>query len=274
MTIGKRITMLRKQNNLTQTDLAQKIYVSPKTVSKWENDYDLNPARDQQTVHNTLALEQTIVNLVRRGDTAALKNWIAAAPAVRSGVLAADQLRQIKNTFIVTATLIARGAIRGGMDIDDSLSLSDAYIQKCELMNSLEHIANLQYHMVFDYAERVEKLRFGKQPSKLVQDVAKYIQHHLSEPITTESLAKALFLSRSRLSVRFKQDTGEHLVDFILKEKTEEAKRLLHYTDKTAVAISAYLGFSSQSHFSRVFKKYAHCLPSEYRNRHEFQPLP
>ena len=41
MTIGKRITMLRKQNNLTQTDLAQKIYVSPKTVSKWENDYGL-----------------------------------------------------------------------------------------------------------------------------------------------------------------------------------------------------------------------------------------
>ncbi len=40
MTIGKRITMLRKQNNLTQTDLAQKIYVSPKTVSKWENDYE------------------------------------------------------------------------------------------------------------------------------------------------------------------------------------------------------------------------------------------
>lgn len=236
--------------------------------AKYNFDSDLATIQDQQNVHNTLALEQTIVNFVRRGDTLALKEWIADAPAVRGGILAADQLRQIKNTFIVTATLISRGAIRGGMDVDDALSLSDAYIQKCELMNNVERITNLQYHMVFDYAERVEKLHYGKQPSKLVQDVAKYIQHHLSEPITTEDIAKALYLSRSRLSVKFKEETNENLVDFILKEKIEEAKRLLRYTDKTSVAISAYLGFSSQSHFSRTFKKYTGSLPNEYRKRH------
>lgn len=236
--------------------------------AKYNFDSDPATIRDQQNVHNTLALEQTIVNFVRRGDTTALKKWIADAPAVRGGILASDQLRQIKNTFIVTATLISRGAIRGGMDVDDALSLSDAYIQKCELMNNIERITNLQYHMVFDYAERVEKLRYGKQPSKLVQDVAKYIQHHLSEPITTDDIAKALFLSRSRLSVKFKEEANENLIDFILKEKIEEAKRLLRYTDKTSVAISAYLGFSSQSHFSRTFKKYTGSLPNEYRKRH------
>lgn len=236
--------------------------------AKYNFDSDPATIRDRQNVHNTLALEQTIVNFVRRGDTTALKKWIADAPAIRGGILASDQLRQIKNTFIVTATLISRGAIRGGMDVDDALSLSDAYIQKCELMNNIDRITNLQYHMVFDYAERVEKLRYGKQPSKLVQDVAKYIQHHLSEPITTDDIAKALFLSRSRLSVKFKEEANENLVDFILKEKIEEAKRLLRYTDKTSVAISAYLGFSSQSHFSRTFKKYTGSLPNEYRKRH------
>ena len=29
--------------------------------------------QSQQTVHNTLALEQTIMNIVRKGDTASLK---------------------------------------------------------------------------------------------------------------------------------------------------------------------------------------------------------
>ena len=101
----------------------------------------------QQAVHNTLALEQTIVNIVRKGDTAALREWVKNAPAVRGGVLSADGLRQMKNTFIVTATLISRAAIRGGMDINDALSLSDAYIQKCELLNSIDRIINLQYHM-------------------------------------------------------------------------------------------------------------------------------
>lgn len=233
-------------------------------------DYDTLPERyyEQFNVHNTLALEQTIMNFVRRGDTAALKEWISDIPAVRAGVLASDQLRQSKNTFIVTATLVSRAAIRGGMDVSDALSLSDAYIQKCELLGDLERITNLQYHMLFDYTEQVEKLRLGKTPSKLVLDVTNYIHHHLSEPVSTEEIAKALFLSRSRLSVKFKQEAGENLVDFILQEKTREAKRLLRYTDKSAAAISAYLGFSSQSHFSRVFKKYADCLPNEYRKRH------
>lgn len=221
----------------------------------------------QRAVHNTLAIEQTILNFVRRGDTSALKKWVESIPAVREGILASDQLRQVKNTFIVTATLVSRAAIRGGMDVGDALSRSDAYIRKCELLHDLERIANLQYHMIFDYTEEVERLRLGKTPTKLVFDVTNYIHHHLSEPITTEEIAGALYLSRSRLSVKFRKETGEKLVDFILKEKTEEAKRLLRYTDKSAAAISAYLGFSSQSHFSRVFKKYADCLPNEYRKR-------
>lgn len=37
-TIGKRIAQLRKQKNLKQDDLAQKLSVSPQAVSKWEND--------------------------------------------------------------------------------------------------------------------------------------------------------------------------------------------------------------------------------------------
>ena len=69
-------------------------------------------------------------------------------------------------------------------------------------------------------------MRLGKQPSKLTIDVANYIQHHMSEPITVERIAEELFLNRSYLSRKFKEETGETLTDFILKEKAEEAKRL------------------------------------------------
>lgn len=37
-TLGKRIAQLRKEKNLTQEDLAQKMDVSAQAVSKWEND--------------------------------------------------------------------------------------------------------------------------------------------------------------------------------------------------------------------------------------------
>ena len=104
-------------------------------AAQTETHYDeVNDISNETAVHNTLALEQTIMNFVRHGDTAALKEWLKNAPAVRPGILSSDTLRQLKNTFIVTATLVSRAAIRGGMDVNDALSLSDAYIQKNELL--------------------------------------------------------------------------------------------------------------------------------------------
>ena len=114
----------------------------------------------------------------------------------------------------------------------------------------------------------VERLHIGSDPSQLVTAVSNYIQHHLSEPITTKQIAASLYISRAHLSARFRKETGITLSDYILKEKTEAAKRLLRYTDKSLAAISAYLGFSSQSHFSRTFRKYAGITPGEYRTKH------
>lgn len=113
-------------------------------------DRDINTA-ELPELHNTLALEQTILNFIRQGDTLRLREWIKDIPAVHGGTLAFDQIRQLKNTFIITAALASRAAIRGGMDIDDAFTLSDAYIQKCELMNTIEQITNLQYHMISSY---------------------------------------------------------------------------------------------------------------------------
>ena len=239
------------------------------TAKQTETHYEeTNDLSNDTAMHNTLALEQTIMNFVRHGDTAALKKWLKSAPAVRPGILSSDTIRQLKNTFIVTATLVSRAAIRGGMDVNDALSLSDAYIQKNELLSSVEAIENLQYHMVFDYTEKVEKIRLGKTPTKLLTDIVNYVQKHLSEPVDIAALSKAMFISRTHLAVKFKKETGMTLTEFVLKEKIEEGKRLLRYTDKPISAIAAYLGFSSQSHFANVFKKYANSSPNEYRLKH------
>lgn len=216
-------------------------------------------------MHNTLEIEETLMDLVRRGDTATLRSWLSSAPAVHGGTIARDQLRQVKNLFIVTATLTSRAAIRGGMPEDEAFTLSDAYIQRAELLSSYSKIINLQYSMLLEFTEQVEKLHRGKFTKKFSLDVVNYVRRHLSEPVSVERMAEEFFLSRPYLSAKFKQETGQTLTDYILSEKTEEAKRLLRYSDKPLSAISAYLGFSSHGHFSRVFRKYTGLTPREYR---------
>lgn len=230
-----------------------------------------DPPDDSGThnAHSAYIAEQQVLRFVCQGDSTALENWIATAPAVRGGVLAVNQLRQLKNTFVVSASLVSRAAIHGGMAMEDAFALSDAYIQKCELLSTPAQIANLQYHMVLEYARRVEQLHAGQNPTQLTISVSNYIQHHLSQPITVDAIAKELFMSRPYLSRKFKTETGESLTNFILRKKTEEAKRLLRYSGKPAVMIGSYLGFSSQSHFCNVFKKYTGRTPSEYREKYQ-----
>lgn len=218
--------------------------------------------------HNSYSQEQAILRMVRKGDTAALHHWLEQAPAVRGGILAPEHLRQMKNIFIVTATLCSRAAIRGGLEVEDAFSLSDSYIQSCERLDTPEKITNLQYHMVLEFTERVERLHLGEHPGKLAAAVANYVQRHLSESISTEALAQSLFMGRSYLSAKFHRETGVKLNDFILQQKTEEAKRLLRYTDRSAAAIGEYLAFSSPAYFTKVFKKIVGLTPIEYREKH------
>lgn len=222
-----------------------------------------------QGPYNAFDIENRLMDMVMRGEVAAINDYIASMPAVRSGIIAQEQLRHSKNIFIVTVTLASRAAIRGGMDVTSALALSDIYIQKCELCTTLDQINELQYRVILDYAEKVAKMKLGQSPSPLVIKVSNYIQEHLSEPIKAEDVAKDLYMGRSRLSTNFKAETGYNLSDYIMMRKIDEAKRLLRYSNKSFTAISLFLGFSSHSHFTNVFKKHTELTPSEYRQLHK-----
>ena len=252
--------------DLTIREDEQQMYNAQLGREQAEHRYDqdlLDPVA--QEVHNTYRTEQTLLDLIEKGDVSALDEWLKDAPAVRPGSIAPDQLRQVKNTLIVTATLASRAAVRGGMDVEDAFSLSDAYIRKCELLQTPDRIINLQYHMVLDFTSQVSNLKLHVNSSALAAAVAEYVRHHLSDPVSTEKIAEKLHFSRTWLSRKFHEETGIPLSDFIRIKKTEEAQRLLRYTDKSLREISVYLGYSSQSHFQTVFKKQLGVTPMQYR---------
>jgi two-component system response regulator YesN len=103
----------------------------------------------------------------------------------------------------------------------------------------------------------------------VVRNARSYIdENYMKSELSLTTVASAVGISPTYLSALFKKETGGTLTDFILGEKTEEAKRLLRYSDRTLSAVSEYLGFSSPGHFSRVFRKYAGTTPNEYRERY------
>ena len=91
--------------------------------------------------------------------------------------------------------------------------------------------------------------------------------NHISRPITTKELAQALGTNRTYLCRMFREETGKTVQDYVTGIKMDEASRLLNTTAKTVAQMGSYLGYSSQSHFQRVFKKTMGMTPGEYRKK-------
>ena len=218
-------------------------------------------------VNNSLAIEKELYRFIENGKIDELKEWLEHIPTIRSGMLSNEALRQTKNTFIVAATLASRAAIKGSMDPMQALALSDLYIQKMELLQNRKEIYTLQMNMIIDYTEKIAKIKSKDSASPLLISLNKYVLSHLSDAIKTDDLCDNLYISKSALFKKIKDETNMTISNYILKLKTNEALELLKYSNRSIGSISIYLGFSSQSHFNHAFKKFTGMTPLEYRNK-------
>ena len=224
------------------------------------------PAQEP-AIHNTMELEEWMLSCVEHGRTEDIGAMFRNPAMGRAGTMATDVLRQQKNLIICTATLVTRAAIRGGLDRETAFALSDLYIQKAELMADVVDLTRLNAQMVLDFTKRVEAEKCGIRHSELLRKVREYVIHHIEESITTDALAKLCGMNRTYLCKLFAEETGMTASQYVTNIKVEEAKRLMDITPKTITEIAAYLGYSSQSHFQRVFKKHTGMTPGEYRNK-------
>lgn len=100
-----------------------------------------------------------------------------------------------------------------------------------------------------------------------IQQVLTYINEHLADDLSIETLAGKVFLSRYYLMKKFKADTGYSLHAYIRSKRLLYARDLLR-TKKTVTDISREAGFQDYSTFSRAFHGLFHCSPKEWRAHH------
>lgn len=174
-------------------------------------------------------------------------------------------LRHYKNTFIIATTVMSRAVVEFGITAAESFALADYFINSCETIEQPDTIATMFFEMMKSYQRIVRNSQEGIGNSEFLSKLNRYIQMHISEKISIDQMAYDLGMSRNSLSGKFRKETGEMLSEYILKQKIERAKYLMSTADYSFAEISAYLAFSSQSHFQRVFKKYVNMTPGEYR---------
>lgn len=130
---------------------------------------------------------------------------------------------------------------------DDRQALFRAFFDYCR---------DLFHHSVFDASDK----------TALMQSIAKYIQDHISEPLSLKQLSIKFGLVAPYLSKLFKAYTGMSPAQYIQSIRIETAKRMLvEHPSMLSKDIAEQLGYSSPLYFSKTFFRNVGMYPSEYR---------
>ena len=212
-------------------------------------------------------LENAILLAVETGDEAALERILLLDHPAASdfGHLAEEAIRSMKNTFIMTTSIVSRAAIRGGLDYATAILRADEYLLQIEQLKTYPEILAYIRYMFLDYARLVARSRQLSCESALVSRVSGYVLMHLGEPIRTADIAAHVHMNRSYLCRHFHQKTGRTISDYVTEEKVKEARRLLAYTTTPIAGIAAQLGFATQNYFITVFRKATGATPAAFR---------
>ena len=101
--------------------------------------------------------------------------------------------------------------------------------------------------------------------SPLSRRIVHYLEAHCNEELSLDALGKAMDYNKTYLCAAFKKDTGLTILDCQNMIRIRRAAELIVYSDHSLVQVSQLCGFSSVSHFNRVFLKYAGITPGQAR---------
>jgi AraC family transcriptional regulator len=109
------------------------------------------------------------------------------------------------------------------------------------------------------------RVRVNALPKWRLRRVEHYIAEHFGRCISLSELANVAGLSRMHFAAQFRTATGYRPREYLLHRRTEHAKTLLATTERPLAEIALAVGFSTQAHFSTVFKRISGESPARWR---------
>ncbi|MVN77947.1 helix-turn-helix domain-containing protein [Hymenobacter sp. HMF4947] len=108
-----------------------------------------------------------------------------------------------------------------------------------------------------DYARHLTSHRFAA--------VVQYIKQHLTEQLSVEKLSAVACMSKATFFRVFKREFGLTPVEYIVRERLAEAKRLLRHPLANVAEVCLRAGFNNLSYFQALFKKHEGVTPGAYK---------
>jgi two-component system response regulator YesN len=101
-----------------------------------------------------------------------------------------------------------------------------------------------------------------------IRAVQRMIEERYSTSLKMSDLAKEVNFTEPYLSSLFKKETGETMIDYMIRTRIKKARELLKEPNVKIYEVADAVGYSDPNYFAKLFKKMEGIYPQEYRKRY------
>lgn len=134
-------------------------------------------------------------------------------------------------------------------------NFSDLDTLRVAFTSKIDYIANL-----------LDKLNCGNDVNGVIGQVSKCVLENIDGDVSLKVVSEQIFMNRTYISETFKQKAGISFTEYLTIAKMERAKRLIADGRLKIYELAEMLGYKDIEYFSKLFKKYIGCSPTEYKN--------
>lgn len=185
------------------------------------------------------------------------------------------------------------------MEIEDDWAASEEHVMECllHISSSFAYIAHKSGHRLSEllgneynklvsssirtvnqmqqwaeYALRQLEQEMDVQTkgsrSMLISKIQSYIQSHIAGDLSLTALAEQVYIHPAYISRLYKEETGETISDYILRQRMEQAAQLLKHQQAKVYEVGQQIGYMNVAYFIRVFRQFFGITPLEYKEKH------
>ncbi len=259
-----------KHRDMTRQEMIEKNYPFGESIASVKKQLNEIYFRYQENekVHNSYDQEIRELNSIREGNVEKLIRSLDEIVEGEYAILSKEPLRSLKNLAIVTLALSARAAIDGGMQPEEAFSIDDAYILRVDQAENEGHIIALIRQAKIEFTTLVKERNASNESNRIIEEAKRIIYKSLHSRIVIRDIARELEVTPEYLSALFRKSEGITVNEYIIKTKIGLAENLLIYSNYGIEEIGYYLGFCSQSHLGKNFKKWKGMTPKQYRMKY------
>ncbi len=142
-----------------------------------------------------------------------------------------------------------------------------------EAARLLHQMVKERRNVPFNIVVKPVRIETRKSTEKLViqnnhvKTVVEYIENNYITLKSIDELVNLIPLSRRILEIKFKEEMGTSIYQYIIRCRIDHLANLLITTNDTLFDVVLQSGFNDCKNISRIFKKYKNCTPYEFRQQ-------